>query len=104
MTLEPFHLINTPIYADLLTLADLSLIVVSAQELEGFIAAVLSEPDPDVYLDLAYNPTDEVAPRSLAAAVSGLEYDPNPILDEVWDRFLSPIEDLYMAECDIAEA
>ncbi len=33
---------------------------------EGFVAAVLPEPDPDVYLTAAFNPTDELAPRSLS--------------------------------------
>jgi hypothetical protein len=73
VTLEPFHLINTLVYEDVLTPAKVPTVVVSAHELEGFIAAVLPEPNPDVYLAAAYNPTDELAPRSLSAAVNGLE-------------------------------
>jgi hypothetical protein len=97
VTLEPFQLINTPVYNDVLTSARVPTVVVSAHELEGFIAAVLPEPDPDVYLTAAYNPTDELAPRSLSAAVNGLEHPPNPILAEAWDRFMEPIADLHLA-------
>ena len=74
------------------------MVVVSAHELEGFVAAVLGEPDPDVYLTAAYNPTNEVAPRSLSAAVKRLEHPPNPILDEAWDRFMKPIADLHLGD------
>ena len=97
VTLEPFHLINTLVYEDVLTPATVPTVVVSAHELEDFIAAVLPEPDPDVYLTAAYNPTDELAPRSLSAAVNGLEHPPNPILAEAWDRFMKPIADLHLA-------
>ncbi len=97
VTLEPFHLINTPVYEDVLTPEKVPTVVVSAHELEGFIAAVLPEPDPDVYLTAAYNRTDELAPRSLSAAVNGLEHPPNPILAEAWDRFMKPIADLHLA-------
>lgn len=93
VTLEPFQLINTRLYEDVLTPAKVPTVVVSAHELEGFIAAVLREPDPDVYLTAAYNSTDELTPRSLSAAVNGLEHPPNPILDEAWDRFMKPITD-----------
>lgn len=93
VTLEPFQLINTRLYEDVLTPAKVPTVVVSAHELEGFIAAVLREPEPDVYLTAAYNSTDELTPRSLSAAVNGLEHPPNPILDEAWDRFMKPITD-----------
>lgn len=103
VTLEPFHLINTLVYKDVLTPAKVPTVVVSAHELEGFIAAALPEPDPDVYLTAAYNPTDELAPKSLSAAVAGLEHPPNPILAEAWDRFIKPIADLRLATDDNPE-
>ena len=94
VTLEPFHLTNTPLYDEVLTSADVPTVVVSAHELEGFVAAVLPEPDADEYLEAAYVPTEDRLVPSLSAAVAELAHGPNPILAAAWDRFMKPIDDL----------
>lgn len=102
VTLEPFHLIGTPLYADVLTPASVPTVVVSAHELEGFIAAVLPEPDPGVYLHKAFTAAEEEGTNSLSAAVKDLEHPPNPILAEAWDRFMRPIDELRLEADDLS--
>lgn len=61
---------------------------------------LLPEPDPDVYLTAAYNPTHELAPKSMSAAVNGPEHPPNPILAEAWERFTKPITEIRLVTDD----
>ncbi|MGH2706241.1 MAG: hypothetical protein ACRDJ4_14495 [Actinomycetota bacterium] len=89
ITLEPFHLLNTPFDRELLPTARVPCAVASAHEFEGFVAASRAVPDPGSRLLSALSPCPPTPP-SLLDAVRGTEAGPNPLLDDAWERFTAP--------------
>jgi len=86
VTLEPFHLLQTLLYEDILGKAPLPIAITSAHELEGVVATLAERPDAGERLLRALTP-DPPSPPSLSKAVKDLTPLPNPILVDGWDRF-----------------
>ena len=86
VTLEPFHLINTGIYQDLIGSPSVSTLVASAHELEGVVAGLRNSPDIGLRLVEALTPSQGQIP-SLRRVLEGLSVLPNPLLDRAWERF-----------------
>jgi hypothetical protein len=92
VTLEEFHLVNTFLH-DILSTAEIPTAVASAHELEGVLAVVFDRADVGSRIMAALRP-DPPAPPSLSAATDGLPNRPNPLLDQAWDRFRGPFEEM----------
>jgi hypothetical protein len=89
VTMEPFYLVNTPLYDEVLTRPSTPTTVVSAHELEGDVAVLQNAPDAGARLLNALTPVDgEIA--KLGDATAGLSIVGNPILQSCWDRFTAP--------------
>ena len=89
VTLEPFHLINTVFYDDVVTRPSIPTTVASAHDLEGVVAVLRHAPNVGARLLDALTGVDDVVP-SLMSAADGLPSAPNPLLDEAWQRFTAP--------------
>lgn len=88
VTLEPFHLANTPFLDDLLPAKSVPTLVTSSHELEGFVAGHLSDPELGKrLLEAANAPVNQ--PLS---AIEGGTRARNPILDEGW-KFIEHIRE-----------
>lgn len=87
-TLEPFHLVNTFVHADLIEKAEIPMLVASAQELEGFIAAVHDRPDLGDRFLTSFKPPD-LGPPSLHSVIGDNDSAKNPLLEDGWNRFSS---------------
>lgn len=92
VTLEPFHLINTLVYADLLTPPSVPTTVASSSELEAVVTALSDEPETGARLLNALT-TEPV--RSLKHAIIDPSIGNNPILYDAWKRFTAPWSEQY---------
>lgn len=88
VTLEPFHMVNTPFFDNVLTRPQTPTIVASAHELEGVVADLRDAPDTGARLLSALSP--ETWKFNLRSAVDDLPTQRNPILDDAWQRFTLP--------------
>jgi hypothetical protein len=86
VTLEPFHLVQTFLFEDVLGDASVPITITSAHELEGVVAMLAERPDVGERLLQALTPQPD-SPPSLREAVKDLTPVPNPILSNGWDRF-----------------
>jgi hypothetical protein len=77
VTLEPFHLVPTFLYEDVLGDASLPITITSAHELEGVVATLAERSDGGERLLRALTPEPD-SPPSLWDAVTGLTPVPNP--------------------------
>ena len=89
VTLEPFHLINTVVYGDLLTPPSVPTAVASSSEFEAVVTALSDEPDTGARLLSALASTTEPV-RSLMHAITDRSIGNNPILYDAWQRFTAP--------------
>jgi hypothetical protein len=89
VTLEPFHLVNTALYDDVIAKPSIPTTVASSLELESFVANLRSAADVGQRLLDAYT-TPGDGGISLDDAGEGLPSLPNPLLDEAWERFSAP--------------
>ena len=89
VTLEPFHLINTVVYADLLHPPSIPTTVASSSELEAVVTALSDKPDTGAHLLNALTSTTEPV-RSLEHAITDPLIGNNPILYDAWERFTAP--------------
>ena len=93
VTLEPFYLVNTELFAALIPRPSIPTTVASSHELESVVATLQTEPDVGRrLLDALTNP-GEGGPR-IEDAIADLEPLPNLLLDEAWERFSAPWSDL----------
>jgi hypothetical protein len=90
VTLEPFHLVNSRFYRDVLVQPSIPTTVASSHELEGTIAALLSATDTGIRLHNALTPDGPGKATKLGDAAAGLPNNPNPPLDDAWQRFTKP--------------
>jgi len=93
VTLEPFHLINTPFYDDVLRSTGIPTSVISSSELEEMTGMMEPATDQGGRLLTAFTPEHSNVPL-LSEAVEGLEMRLNPIVGDAWDRFFRPWRDL----------
>ncbi len=92
VTLEPFFLVQTFLYEEVLGEAHVPIIIASAHELEGVVAILSGRQDVGERLLRALTPRppsphEPPSPPSLSAAVKDLAKVTNPILSDCWDRF-----------------
>ena len=90
VTLEPFHLVNTDWYSDVLVRPSIPTTVVSAHELESTIAVLRAQVDVGERILNALSNGTPANPVHLSAAGADLENVPNPLLSAAWDRFSAP--------------
>lgn len=88
VTLEPFHLVNSQFYDNILHRPSVPTAVASSHELENAVAALRDSPDIGTKLLDALNGED--GPPSLDCATSGLVVPANAMVDGAWDRFTEP--------------
>ena len=93
VTLEPFHMVNTIFFDDVLERPSTPTLVVSAHELEGTLAVLQNAPDTGARLLTALTPSNGL-PSGLSKAASDLANIPNPLLREAWNRFSAPWDDV----------
>jgi hypothetical protein len=93
VTLEPFYLVNTDFYDDVFERPTIATTVAYAHEVERTIAALRDAPDTGRRLLAALSP-DGRPTTTLVDAAEGLPHDPNPLLDDAWDRFSGEWHDL----------
>jgi hypothetical protein len=93
VTLEPFHLVNTFVYEDVLSRPSIPTAVASAHELEGVVATLEGAKDVGVRLLHALEDADHPSPPALGRAAADLPSLPNPFLEAAWDRFTKPWAD-----------
>jgi len=86
VTLEPFHLVQTFLYENVLGDAPVPITITSAHDLEGVVATLADRTDIGERLLRALTPEPD-SPPSLRDAVKDLTPLPNPILSDGWDRF-----------------
>ena len=84
-TLEPFHLVQTFLYQDVLGDSSVPITITSAHELEGVVAMLAQRSDVGERLLRALTPGPD-SPPSLRDAAKDLPSLPNPILSDGWDR------------------
>lgn len=90
VTLEPFHFVNLGLYSDVLVQPSIPITVASSHELEGTVAALLSATDTGTRLHAALTPEGPGKTTDLRKAAEGLANNPNPPLEEAWQRFTEP--------------
>lgn len=88
VTLEPFHMVNTPVFDKVLTRPRTPTLVASAHELEGVVADLRDAPDTGSRLLSALSP--DTQNFNLHSAAEGLPSRRNPILEDAWQRFTMP--------------
>ncbi|MGB3676281.1 MAG: hypothetical protein WA988_17760 [Candidatus Nanopelagicales bacterium] len=93
VTLEPFHLVNSSFYSDVLVQSSIPITVASSLELEGTVAALLSASDTGARLHDALTPEGPGKATDLRKAAEGLANKPNPPLDEAWQQFIKPLSE-----------
>jgi hypothetical protein len=93
-TLEPFYLLNTDLYDDVLTHPTVPTAVASAHELENAVAALSHRDDIGTRLLNALAPSDGTFPN-LTAAAKGLPTQKNTLLDDAWTRFWRPMTEVF---------
>jgi hypothetical protein len=86
VTLEPFHLVQTFLFEDVLGDAPVPITITTAHELEGVVAMLAERSDLGERLLRALTPEAD-SPSSLRDAVRDLTPVPNPILSDGWGRF-----------------
>jgi hypothetical protein len=86
VTLEPFHLVQTFRYEDILGETPVPITIASAQDLEGAVAMLADQVDVGERLMRALTP-DGDSPPWLRDAVRGLPRVLNPIVNDGWNRF-----------------
>jgi hypothetical protein len=86
VTLEPFHLVQTFLYEEVLGESPVPVTIAWAHDLEGVVATLAEHPDVGERLLRALTPEPD-SPPSLLDAAQGLAAQPNPILSNGWDRF-----------------
>jgi hypothetical protein len=86
VTLEPFHLVQTFLYEDVLGDTTVPITIAWAHDLEGVVATLAEQPDVGERLLRALTPEAD-RPPSLRDAAKDLPPLPNPILSDGWDRF-----------------
>lgn len=85
VTLEPFHLIDTFLYEDVLPRTRVPTCTASAHEVEAAVAALAGRPDAGARLFKALTPFPP-APPALRHACDGLASQPNPLIESYWSR------------------
>jgi hypothetical protein len=85
VTLEPFHLVQTFLFEDVLGDSPVPITITSAHELEGVVAMLAERSDVGERLLRALTPEPDLPP-SLRDAAKDLTPVPNPILNDGWDR------------------
>jgi hypothetical protein len=89
VTLEPFHLVNTFFYDDVLQRPAVPSAVVSAHELETLVGTLCRVSDLGERLLRALTPSVDSIPN-IQDATSDLEVLPNEAIFSAWERFYSP--------------
>lgn len=89
VTLEPFHLVNTFFFDDVLERPTIPSAVVSAHELETLVGTLCSASDLGGRLLSALTPTTDSIPN-IQDATADLEVLPNEAISSAWDRFYAP--------------
>lgn len=89
VTLEPFHLVNTDLYEDVLSRPSIPTIVASSYEVEQLVA-VLHDGQSDLTLLKALTPGPDKIIASLAQAIEGIPLARNPLLLAAWERLMAP--------------
>lgn len=100
VTLEPFHLVNSVFYADLLSRPSIPTAVVSSHELEVFVGKIRRFPDIGERVVNALTPKGESGSISLASAADDIAYQRNSLLDDAWERFSKPWSDAVSSKQD----
>lgn len=90
VTLEPFLLVNSIFYDDVMDDASIPTTVASSHDLEGTVASLRTVSDPGARLLDALTPKMGASATNLRDAGKGLPNDPNPLLADAWQRFSEP--------------
>ncbi|WP_328492495.1 hypothetical protein OHS59_06875 [Streptomyces sp. NBC_00414] len=80
MTMEPYHLVNTPEFRHVLPTSDVPTVVASASELEDAVVATAPTLEESVLARIEQPPPAGWSLRALADGRPVI----NPILDEAW--------------------
>ena len=88
VTLEPFYLLDTWLYDDVVGGRELPVTVASSHEFEAVVAGLLAADDVGPRL-IAGLTADGATPSRLLRSIEGVDDPPsNPILSKAWDRIL----------------